>query len=75
MSAGSVELFIGPHRELSMLVRRRRSKWYRLSCFGRKRHYRKNGSCRCVADILAALPPDVRALTRVEGWGGKQPPP
>lgn len=44
---------------------------YRLTCFGPKRHYRKDGSCRCVAATLALMTAEARAATTVDPFGGQ----
>lgn len=66
-------MLIGDKREIILLLRRPRSKWYRLCCIGRARHYRRDGTCKHTAAILADMLPDIRARTRVDGWGGKAP--
>lgn len=68
-------IFIGDKKEIVMLMRRKRSKWYRLVCIGRKRHYRKDGSCKHTELFLEHMKPDIRNRTRVDGWGGKNAPP
>lgn len=56
---------------LVMLVRKRRSRYYALACFGRKRHYRKDGSCAHTEAILARVKPRARKLVKVNPWGGQ----
>lgn len=45
-----------------------------LICFGRKRHYRKDGSCKHTEDVMARMKPWYRSRTKIDGWGGKTPP-
>jgi len=58
-------IFVGD-RCITMLVRKPRSRWYTLRCFGPKRHYRKDGTCRHVDQVLASVKPDKKHLVRVE---------
>jgi len=44
---------------------------HKLVCFGTKRHYRKDGTCKHTAAILARLKPWHKARTHVTLWGGK----
>lgn len=44
---------------------------YALTCFGPWKHYRKDGSCRCVAATLALMTDEARANTTLDPWGGK----
>jgi len=55
---------------LIVVGRRHRSKWYSVTCFGRKRHYRKDGSCKHTDAVLEMLKPELRERTRINGWGG-----
>jgi len=41
-----------------------------LVCFGRRRHYRKDGMCKHTEALLATMRPWHRARTRVTLWGG-----
>jgi len=45
-----------------------------LVCFGRKRHYRKDGMCKHVEALLAGTRPWHRARTAVTLWGNEPPP-
>jgi hypothetical protein len=42
-------------------------------CFGPKKHYRKDGMCRDVDEILARMKPWYRSRARVDRWGGEPP--
>lgn len=44
---------------------------YSIVCFGPERHYRQDGSCRCVAAVLAQMVPEVRERTTLDPFGGK----
>lgn len=43
-----------------------------LVCFGPKRHFRKDGTCRCVAAVLASLTDAQRAAVVVVPFGGAE---
>lgn len=64
-------ILVGDHGELVLFGTRggdgRRTR--RLVCFGAKRHYRKDGSCKHTAGLLAVMKPWHRARTRVSLWG------
>lgn len=64
---------IGPKKELVLLLKRPRSRYYALACFGRRRHYRKDGTCAHTDDVLARVKPELLRLVKVNGWGGKPP--
>lgn len=64
---------IGDKGELILLARKPRSKWYHLTCFGTKRHYRKDGSCKHTEEALANIKPEARHRVRIDPWGGKPP--
>jgi hypothetical protein len=64
-------IWVGPKREMIMLVRRHRQRWYALMCIGRKRHYRKDGTCPHTDAILKRVRPKFRKLVKVDPWGGK----
>lgn len=49
-----------------MLTRRKRSKWWKLICFGQKTHYRKDGSCSHTDELLASLNPERVPPERVQ---------
>ena len=42
---------------------------YIVACFGTKRHYRKDGTCRHTAGLLDAMTPWHRARTTVHPFG------
>ena len=44
---------------------------YKLVCVGRKRHYRKDGSCKHTAALLETIGPWRRSRTEVALNGGK----
>lgn len=67
-------VLIGDKKELILIVRKPRSKWYRVVCCGRKKHYRKDGTCKHTEAVLASMKPEIAARTKVDGWGGKQAP-
>ncbi len=56
-----------------MLTRRKRSKWWKLICFGQKTHYRSDGSCAHTDEVLEHLNPErvPRERVRVQGFGGE----
>lgn len=60
-------------KNLVVVIRKPRSKYYRMACFGGKRHYRKDGSCACVEAMLAHVKPKYRARVKIDPWGGKPP--
>lgn len=65
-------MLLGDKKEIILLFRPKRSKWFRLICFGRKRHYRKDGTCKHTDDVLNMTKPEIRPRVKVDGWGGKQ---
>jgi hypothetical protein len=44
---------------------------YELVCFGPAKHYRKDGTCRCIEAVLAEMGAEARANTTVDPFGGK----
>lgn len=44
-----------------------------LACFGTKRHYHKDGTCRHTKALLAHMRPWYRSRTDVTPWGGHKP--
>lgn len=56
---------------LIILIRCKGQRWYHLVCFGRKRHYRKDGSCKHTDEVMASVKPKFRPLVKVKGSGGK----
>lgn len=66
-------MFIGPDRQLVMLAKDSKRRGGHIAvCFGRKRHYRKDGSCKCVEELLGRMKPWHRSRTRIEPFGGKR---
>lgn len=65
-------MFVTEDKTVVLLLRKKRSKWYSLVCFGRKRHYRKDGSCKHTEALIAQLTPDCVARTKLKGFGGKE---
>lgn len=63
-------ILIGDHKELIMVARKPGSRKYSIVCFGRKAHYRVDGTCKHTAEIVANLKPTVRYA--VKPWGGKE---
>lgn len=61
-------------KSLCMLLKKPRSKWYSLCCIGRKKHYRKDGGCKHIDELLPMIAKDMRPLVKVEPFGGKKPP-
>ena len=53
-------------RCIIMLVRRPRGRLYTLKCFGPKRHYRRDGTCKHIDQVLASVKPDKQHLVRVD---------
>jgi len=46
---------------------------HNLACFGGKRHYRKDGTCKHLEALLAQMRPWHRARTSVTLWGNEPP--
>lgn len=65
-------ILVGDRKELILLLRHHRSKRYHLCCIGRKRHYRKDGTCKHTESVLASIKPRIRKTVIVDGWGGKR---
>jgi hypothetical protein len=68
-------MLVGNKKELILLARKPRSRQYTLVCFGAKRHYRKDGSCRHTAALLTRIKPELLAKVVVTGFGGKKDTP
>jgi hypothetical protein len=66
-------IIIGDKKELILVSRKPRARYWTCICFGTKRHYRVDGTCKHTAEILAKLAPEYQGKVRVEGWGGKPP--
>jgi hypothetical protein len=65
-------LVVNEDKSLMLLIKKPRSKWYRMCCIGRKRHYRKDGSCKHTEQLFAALKPEIAARTKLDGFGGSK---
>ena len=64
-------ILLGDKKELTLLIKPKGSRVHLLCCFGPKRHYRKDGTCKHTEDVLAHMSPWHRARTKVDGFGGK----
>ena len=64
-------ILIGDGKEIVLLLRKPGQRWYALCCIGRKRHYRKDGTCKHIDDVLTRVKPKARKLVKVDPWGGK----
>jgi len=65
-------VFVGEEpKSLVMLVRKPGKRTYTLVCFGAKKHYRVDGSCKHTAEVLANIKPGTRV--KLDGWGGELP--
>ena len=65
-------MMIGDRKEVILLLQRPGQRWYSLCCIGRKRHYRKDGTCKHTENILSHyVKPKARKLVKVDPWGGK----
>jgi hypothetical protein len=65
-------LLVQPGPALVVMGRRSRSTRWNLICFGgRKRHYRKDGSCVHTEAVLERLKPDIRKRTKVTPFGAR----
>ena len=62
---------MGDKKELIVLIRKARSKYYLLVCFGARSHYREDGTCKHTDELLARVKPELRDRVKVDGWGGK----
>ena len=65
-------LLVQPGPVMVVMGQRPRSRWYDMVCFGRKRHYRKDGSCMHTEAVLERLKPSIRKRTRVTPFGARQ---
>lgn len=66
-------MWVTDTREVLLLLRKPRSKWYALTCIGPKRHYRKDGSCKHTDEIWECLKPEARPRVKIDPWGGRKP--
>lgn len=64
-------LAVGHKKELILLTQYKKSKWFRLVCFGRKRHYRKDGTCVHTDEVMARVKPKIRYRIKIDPFGGK----
>jgi hypothetical protein len=65
-------MLIGTNPKTLILVDRKpRSKWWQVVCFGARRHYRKDGSCKHTDEVLAMTKPELLPRVRVQPFGGK----
>jgi hypothetical protein len=64
-------MLLGRKKELILLTQYKKSKWFRLVCFGRKRHYRQDGTCVHTDEVLARVKPKVRYRVKIDPFGGK----
>lgn len=62
-------MLIGDKKEMILLLELGRGR-HTLACFGRKAHYRADGTCKHTDAVLARIKPWHRARTKVDGWGG-----
>lgn len=75
--SGSCTMLVGKptgsykHSTIIVVLRKPRSKWWTIVCFGQKGHYRKDGSCVHTDEVLECLNPACVCLeyVRVVGWG------
>jgi hypothetical protein len=66
-------ILIGEHpKTLIMVARKPHSKWWQVVCFGAKRHYRKDGTCKHTDEVLAMTKPEIKDRVRVQPFGGKE---
>lgn len=72
---GSLMLAVTDEKGLLLLIRKPGSRRYYLACFGSKRHYRKDGTCKHTEATLAHMKAWHAARTTVEPFGGKTKPP
>lgn len=67
---GQTMIAIGDKKELILLLKKGRG--FALACFGTKKHYRKDGSCKHTDDMLSRMKPWHRARTKLDGFGGRK---
>ena len=68
-------ILIGDKKELVMLLPKRdkngkRSGYWSLACFGTKRHYRRDGSCKHTQGLIDTANPRYQSRIRVDPFGG-----
>lgn len=68
-------LAIGDKKEVILLLSEGKGPKVRHKavCFGRRRHYRKDGMCKHLEALLAGMRPWHRARTAVTLWGNEPP--
>lgn len=49
-----------------VLVAHRGGGWYGVTCFGPKRHFRKDGSCKHTDAVMESIVPEMRHRVRLE---------
>lgn len=59
------------HMWMGDAVTEARGNYYSLTCFGRKAHYRSDGSCIHTVSLLEHMKPWYRSRTRLTPFGGK----
>jgi hypothetical protein len=59
-------------RHIVMVGRRHRSKWFEVVCFGAKRHYRKDGTCKHAEAVIARVKPRYARRAKIVPFGGKR---
>ena len=64
-------ILVGDQKEMIVLIRMKGQRWYRLACFGRKRHYRKDGTCKHTDAVIAGVREISKKLIHVDPWGGR----
>lgn len=64
-------IILNDDKSLCMLLKKPRSKWYVLCCIGSKKHYRKDGGCKHIDELLPYIREDVRPRVRIDPFGGK----
>jgi len=54
---------------VAIMRTKRHSKYFKVACFGSKRHYRKDGSCVHTDATLAQVKPEYRYRVRLAPFG------
>lgn len=67
-------MLVGDGKEVILILQAPRSKWIKVCCIGRKRHYRKDGTCKHTEEVLANIKPELKPRVKVDPWGGKGKP-
>lgn len=65
-------LWITPTKEMVLLMRKPRRKTYSLICFGRKKHYRKDGTCKHTDAIMSNVKPEYEGKVKVVPFGNSE---